>query len=396
MEKSIYKLLNEVDTDYEEYEQTELSLEEKEYYKQKILAEVKIMKMEEKRKKRMLFKKAAGLAAACAIVTGAAAMAATPALARQLFSSVFEKIIATSDERILGQKELSEKVGAKAKPAQDELAKQQNPGNYTTSVQCNGITLAVSDVYCNGSVLYYTLSLSTDNADMNKADAFLLYLQDGKMTTPTLQGGNGETIYSGGGTLSTLKKAEDGSYVCMDEIDLFALSEADRKKLQIEESGILNVEYELEGLTGVIDLDQIDDQGNYKEVAAVEGKWNLKFPVTVDTSIPEKIEINKEENGILIKNIIKTDTTLVIEVDYSGYAARYSYDDRIYPSLSVMDSNGEYLPCLGGGSSGDGAPFTVQEQFLYHGQKELVISTTHYIDDSQPIEKIADIPIQLP
>ncbi len=395
MKKNIYKLLNDVETDYEEYDQTELSSEEKEYYKQKILAEVKVMKTEEKRKKRIHFKKAAGLAAACAIVAGAAIMIANPALARQLVSSVFEKIIAASDERALGQKELVEKVGAKAAPAQEELAKQQDSGNYVTSAEYNGITLSVSDVYCNGSVLYYTLSLSTDNADMNKAEAILLYLQDGKWMTPVLRGSNGESIFIGG-SLSCLKKAEDGSYVCMNQLDLYSLSEADREKLQIEETGTLNVEYNLDGLTGITDLGQMDDRGNYKEVMAVEGNWNLNFPVTVERSTPEKITINKEENGILIKNITKTDTVLIIEMDYSGFAIRPPYDyDRI-PVLTVTDNNGEDLPGMGGGSSGDGNLFTIQEEFLYNGQKELVISITDYIDDSHPAEKIADIPIQLP
>ena len=44
MEKTIYQLLNEVETDFTEYEQVELFSEEKDYYKQKILMEVKDMK----------------------------------------------------------------------------------------------------------------------------------------------------------------------------------------------------------------------------------------------------------------------------------------------------------------------------------------------------------------
>ena len=40
MKKSIYQLLNEVETDFREYEQAELSSREKEYHKQKFLMEV--------------------------------------------------------------------------------------------------------------------------------------------------------------------------------------------------------------------------------------------------------------------------------------------------------------------------------------------------------------------
>ena len=37
MKKNIYQLLNEVETDFREYEQTELSSREKDYHKQKVL-----------------------------------------------------------------------------------------------------------------------------------------------------------------------------------------------------------------------------------------------------------------------------------------------------------------------------------------------------------------------
>ena len=71
MANNIYRLLNEIETDFSEYEKTELSSKEKEEHKQRILMEVKRMKKrnengKENRKARV-WKTAAGAAAACVI-----------------------------------------------------------------------------------------------------------------------------------------------------------------------------------------------------------------------------------------------------------------------------------------------------------------------------------------
>lgn len=392
MEKTIYQLLNEVETDFEEYEQTELSPREKEIYKQRILAEVKSMKMRERNKKK-IWQKALGLAAACAVVIGAAGLAANPVLAKQLFSAVFGKVLMTT-ENAGGQTELIGKVAQKASTVQEELSKQQDPGSYAAAAECNGITLAASDVYCDGSMLYYTLVLWTDNEDMNKAERIFLYLQDGTLHTPILEGSNGECVQAVGGSVMSLKKADDGSYVCMNQLNLYDLSEEDCEKLQLEDGQTLKVRYELDGLTGVADIEQMDEQGRCKETARVEGEWNLSFPVTVAASSKEVIEVNKEENGIIVKSITKTDATLVVEVDYSGYATRPPYDYEGCPVVSVNDSEGNWLESLGGG--GNGEPFTTLQPVAYDGQKNLVISVTEYISETDESVMIAEIPVQLP
>lgn len=392
MKKSIYQLLNEVETDYEEYERTELSQEEKDIYKQRILTEVKRMKKEERGKKRRVWQKAAGLAAACAVVAGMAILAANPVLAEQLFSNVFGKVISTTDERF-GDKAVQGKVAQKASTIQEELGRQEDPGSYTASVESNGVTLAVSDVYCDGSVLYYTLSMWTDNEEMNKAQNVFLFLQDGMMHTPILEGSNGEEIMVGG-TLCSLKKAEDGSYVCMNQLDLFALSEEDRSKLQMEETKSLNVRFELDGMTGVENVEEMDEQGRCKETARVEGEWNLKFPVTVDASSREVIEINKEENGIIVKSVTRTETTLIVEVDYSGYAAKASYNFEDCPVVNVRDNEGNYLSGLGG-AAGNSEIFTTLAKVVNDGQKDLVVCIMDYKESEEGVT-VAEIPIELP
>ncbi len=62
MEKNIYGLLNEVKTDFNEYEKIELSSQEKEMHKQRILMEVKRMEKRKRNKKAKMWKAAAGAA----------------------------------------------------------------------------------------------------------------------------------------------------------------------------------------------------------------------------------------------------------------------------------------------------------------------------------------------
>ena len=83
MGKTIYQLLNDVETDFSEYENAELTSGEKDHFKTKILMEVKNMKAEEKKRNRKNWKKAVGVAAAFSVVAGAAGIAANPVLDRK-------------------------------------------------------------------------------------------------------------------------------------------------------------------------------------------------------------------------------------------------------------------------------------------------------------------------
>ncbi len=173
MEKTIYQLLNEVETDFTEYEQVELSSEEKDYYKQKILMEVKDMKDNTKNNgNKKIWKKAVGIAAACAVVVGAAGTAANPVLAKQIFSRVFGNLIDISEkeESWVGENKVYTKIAENAVPAQAEMDKYQESEDYVTIVEDNGVTVSVSDVYCDGYSLYYTIAMTTNNEDLNKAE----------------------------------------------------------------------------------------------------------------------------------------------------------------------------------------------------------------------------------
>jgi len=182
MKKNIYQLLNEVETDFREYEQTELSSREKDYHKQKVLMEVRRMgNKENKNKKGRVWKAAAGMAAACAVAVGVTSLA-NPVLAKEIFSNVFGNLV----EKAQGEKyekedtEMYTKLGKSATAIQDEVSKQQEQGSYVTTMENNGVTVSVSDVYCDGYVLYYTASIKTDNEGLNKADGIIVETKEGQ------------------------------------------------------------------------------------------------------------------------------------------------------------------------------------------------------------------------
>ena len=62
---------------------------------------------------------------------------------------------------------------------------------------------------------------------------------------------------------------------------------------------------------------------------------------------------------------------------------------------SIKDSEGSYLEFMGGGGGGSEL-FTVQDRFLYDGQKDLVIEVGDYISETESTVHIADIPVTLP
>ena len=376
MEKTIYQLLNEVETDFTEYGQVELSSEEKDYYKQKILMEVKNMKDNTKNNSnKKIWKKAVGIAAACAVVAGAAGTAVNPVLAKQISRGGFGF-------------------------SQGETDKYQDSEDYVTIVEDNGITISVSDVYCDGYSLYYTLAMTTDNEDLNKADTVLLYKQNGDFSTPKVESEDGKRLDTGC-TWGSLKKSEDGSFVGMFEIGFsndnsYGKEQQEKLKSEIAQKGRLVVDCPVETMTGVL-LDQVvDDMGHFAETACVEGKWNLKFPVTVDNADNRTFEINQEDNGVLVKSATKTKTGLILEIDYSTYATRPPYDFDIGDiCFDVKDTEGNYLEYL---DCDYKDLFTENFEVLYDGQKDIIVEAFTDTEEN-PGEmnvKIAEIPIHLP
>lgn len=393
MKKNIYQLLNEVETDFREYEQTELSSREKDYHKQKVLMEVRRMgNKENKNKKGRVWKAAAGMAAACAVAVGVTSLA-NPVLAKEIFSNVFGNLV----ENAQGEKyekedtEMYTKLGKSATAIQDEVSKQQEQGSYVTTMENNGVTVSVSDVYCDGYVLYYTASIKTDNEGLNKADGIIVETKEGQRNPSIFVDGAQLSGYSS----KAFDKSKDGSFVTINQIDLINPTDAQEKAidLKVGEKDTLVVDWDVKQFVGYL-WDQWEESGEYVSTGKVEGDWHLRFPVTVDKSNNESFDINKEENGILVKRGIKTKVGLILEVELPDFRQEPYNDKYNDPEMGIKGSDGKYIQWLSQKADlrEDGTS-TAQIMVLYDGQKDLSFCVTTRDEDQI---KIADIAFQVP
>lgn len=383
MEKTIYQLLNEVKTDEGKYEWTELSSEERHHCKQRIMKEVKNMKNREieKRTRKTWKTAAAGTAAALALVTATVGVC-NPVFAENLFSDTFGRLI----ESAKGQKyeadyiDLYSKIGRYSVPAQAE-DQTSNPTAYATSAEANGVKVSVSDVYCDGYLLYFTTTLETNDSGLMQADGIIPAEKKGVCDIriagiPDSEGAN-----------KTFERAGDGIFVATNQIDLLSLPD-------LKSNGTsFDVEYTLTDLQGKL-WNRWDAQGEYHTTGNVDGEWKLRFPVTVDTSANQTYAIDQEQNGVTVKDAVITKAGLVLTVLLPDFTKAPYNDPHNDPDEAVMDSQGKCLQWLSQQSTpnADGTT-TEQIMVLYDGQKELSFTVTNKNTDGSVI---ADIPVQLP
>lgn len=392
MRKNIYQLLNEVETDFREYEQTELSSWEKDYHKQKVLMEVRRMENKAKKNKnRKVWKVAAGVAAACAVTVGAASIA-NPVLAEELFSNVFGNLVDNAQGEKYEQEDTERytKIGKSSTSVEDEVAKQQDQGNYVTTMENNGVTVSVSDVYCDGYVLYYTATVKTDNEGLNQADGMIVETKEGQNPTISVDGAQ-----LSGYASKAFEKSKDGSFVTINQIDLLAPTDAQEKPmdLKVGEKDTMVVDWDVKQFVGYL-WDQWDESGEYVSTGKVEGDWHLRFPVTIDKSGNESFDINKEENGIMVKSAVKTKAGLVVEVELPDFTKAPYNDPYNDPDLGIKDSEGNWLQWMNQKAEmhEDGTS-AMQIMVLYDGEKDLTFEVVS--KDEEPVT-FASIGFQVP
>lgn len=389
MEKNIYRLLNNVNTDFTEYGEFNLSSEEKELHKQKILQEVRTMQDRTGKKsgRKNTWKIMAGTAAACALVIGSLG-AAYPVAAEGLFSNVFGQLI----KSVQGEKyekeetEMFTALGKKSVTAQDEVLRKKDKSHFTTTAKDQGVKISVSDIYCDGYILYYTATLETDNEDLMQSDGISSVSVDGRYFQELEIDGIDTSGYSS----RDFSKAEDGSFIAVNQIDLMdMIGSNDPDTKAICENGTAVVNWTLRKLKGSL-YDQWDDNGEYMETASVEGEWSFKFPVTIDWSANETYEINQEQNGFLVKNAVKTKAGLVVEMEIPDM----DKDPYRNTDIGIKDAHGNWLQWLNQKTipHEDGSA-TCYIMVLYDGQKDLNFQVTTRQENP---EVLVDVGFQIP
>lgn len=216
MEKKICELLNDVEMDFGKYEAEELPPLEKKRLKKRVLWEVR--QMDKNRKTNRVKKgwKVAGIAAAACMAVSVVAVGSNPVAARELFSQTFQKIISGTEGEKDGDelKEIYTKIGEESVPAKAEGQKS------VLMAEDSGVTVRVSDIYCDGYMLYYTLEVKTDHPELTKKGVDGISTFDGAKDYEACQieiDGNDESFPI------NFKKQSDGTFTSVQSYNCYTV-----------------------------------------------------------------------------------------------------------------------------------------------------------------------------
>lgn len=396
MDDRIYDLLNDVEINLDEYEEKELSSEEKQKIEKRLLQEVRTMKKQDEKErgrqeagKRKTGRKIAGIAAAACVAVSAIAIGSNPVAAKALLNNLYEKIIVGSEGEKNAEeiKEIYTKIGEESVPA--ESVQTESAGEEAIlEAEDAGVKLRVCDIFCDGYKLYYTLEAKADNEKLSGEEV------DGIFTGNYFTKGDGNcvTVVIDGEDESfplTFQKQADGTFTTVQDYSFFA-AEMPRN---YENGDILSVEISIKSFVGV-DYDNHDEEGEYVQTDAVEGEWVLSFPVTVDTSANVVTEIDKEDNGVKLVKAVRTKATLNLTIEAPDFSKPPYNDPYNDPDIGIKDGAGNWMTMLGcyDGIGEDGT-HVYQITLLDNGERDFYLDVTDKNDENG--KQIAGIAFQV-
>lgn len=386
MEEKIFELLNNAKINLDEYDAQELSPEEKKQIQERVLREVRIMRKNNYKNSMKKRWKVAGIAAAACVAVSVAAIGSNPVAARALLSETFQKIISGVEGEKNGEelKQIYTKIGAESVPAEAEDDKN------ILEAESSGIKLQVSDLYCDGYMLYYTLALETDNKDLTKKaiDGISTFSYDDKKDAPETPAcrvviGEDEDQFPLG-----FERQADGTFASVQNCCLYS---AENPK-EYKDGDIIPVEIDINKFLGW-DYDKHTKDGEYVQTEPVKGSWKLSFPVTVDTSANYTQKIGKEENGIKVLQATRTKATLNLVIEQPDYT-KAPYNDKYNdPDIAIQGEDGRDWQWLGGYTkqNKDGSS-VLYVTLLDNGGEDFRLQV---IDKNGDGGKFADIPFKV-
>ena len=231
------------------------------------------------------------VAAVAGIAVSGSVFYANPVLAKNIpvIGDVFAKLQKNKENNPYGEKDKT----AYGKIA-DNSESVQNPGSEAES---NGVTVTISDAYCDGYEMYFTMTATTDNDQVNQKD----YLLPEKSQRVYV---NGEET----GAELSLEKTEDGSFVGLGHISAGWLADKTFKDLSTVDIKFTELYAKVEN--------QPEPATYVEGENLITGQWNLEFTVDTDTNLLNTYEVNTENNGFTVSKIVKApaSTYLYLEV----------------------------------------------------------------------------------
>lgn len=280
--------------------------------------------------------RAAGIAAAACMAVSIVAVGSNPAAARQLFSSTFQKIISGTEGVKDGEelKEIYTKIGKESVEA-----KADSQGSVLEKKD-GGVTMRVSDIYCDGYMMYYTLELKTDNPVLTEKGIDGIFTSDGEDAVPScsIKVDDEDESFP-----ITFERQADGTYTSVQSCNFYG---TEGRRMH-QDGDVIPVELAVSKMVGV-DYDKHDKQGEYVHTKAVSGDWRLAFQAKVDTSKNVTRKIGKEKNGVELVKAVRTKAALNLEIALPDFSAEPFNDKYNDPDIAILDQNGNYMQWLGG------------------------------------------------
>lgn len=184
----------------------------------------------------------------------------------------------------------------------------------TNTAEDQGVKISVTDAYCDGFDLYFTLSISTKDADLKTADR--LELLTFKKGDPVSYFAGVEVDGKEAFTTTTLSasKSEDGVYVALMRIPSSYVDNGgftENTEIEIHANGIGAHRPGEESDTTLENYSKPDfGRLGFK---TVRGDWDLKFKPGMDTSQNKEAEPNAEKNGFIVKKVTQTPSNMHID-----------------------------------------------------------------------------------
>ena len=329
-------------------------------YKEIKRGEIKKMKKQEKRSKAW----AVAAAAMAVIVSTGTVVYTNPVLVKNIpvIGNVFEKLLANREKDPYAEKDIT----AYGKIAENA----ENVENAGTTAENQGVTVTVSDAYCDGYDLYFTMTAATENEQMNRK-TYLTMEKDLRVSI------DGEET----GAELLLEKADNGSYVGLGHIS------ADWMENH-EFSSKSTVTIRFDKIYG-LDEDESIDTRYVEGTNLISGQWNLKFAVDTDTSQLKTYQVNAEDEGFTVTKVVKApaSTYLYLQVPEK-------YEDV---QMILTDAQGNRLEAFGGTTTDpkDGM-YEIKWKFVQTDTNEIHVKVVDMNEShGDDLAVVADIPVVL-
>ncbi len=270
------------------------------------LADLPEGKVEEKRTAG--WQKFAGLAAGLALVLGLGffcvgnqAAAEKLPLIGHIFEVMQENFRFKGDYSEVGTPLEEESVAEQLETAA-EVEEMESVSQYTKT--SDGITLTLSEVYCNGQAIYITMQLKSEEK-FPKFDIFQ-FLASEAYSYPSVQGA--DPILEG-------KFVDDHTYAGMIRLDLDHKGEHNSEMVEIPEDFTLDLSFGF-----------LRAYKRGEEISEYEGPWDFHLNIHQDMSMMETVEVREQnELGIGIEKVVKDRFEITVYESYADGRKIYDY-----------------------------------------------------------------------